>query len=399
MRAFAWSGRVGLRSCGRMRVAIDYRPALTNREGIGRYCRELVRGFRELGFDANLGLFGYTLAPLRVERAELGLEGSRAELVRLRFPSRWLPGLLARLGKGAEDLAGGADVWHHTQPSLLPVRRAVEVSTIFDCIYVQDAGYLSREAAEAMTRAAREQVARSARILVPSEFVGAEVVMSLGAHPDRVTVTHLGCDHVARGLPPEGFGRPREPYVLTVSRVDARKNHLRMLRAFERLVAEGLPHRWIVAGPAGFGGEDFARALAASPARARVERRLDVADADLPRLYAQADLFLFASLAEGFGLPPLEAMACGTPVVASAVTSMPEVLGDAAWLVEPTDEERIFEAARRLLTEPELAEELSLRGKRRAREFTWRECARRTLLAYQAATRPDAGPPKLRRSL
>jgi glycosyltransferase involved in cell wall biosynthesis len=110
-------------------------------------------------------------------------------------------------------------------------------------------------------------------------------------------------------------------------------------------------------------------------------------------------VFLFASLNEGFGLPPLESLACGTPVVAGAVTSMPEVLGDAAFLVEPTDEERIFEAARRILVDPDLAEELALRGKRRARELTWRECARRTLLAYQAATRPDPGPPKLRRSL
>ena len=382
-----------------MRVGLDYRPALINREGIGRYARELVRGLHELGFDANLGLFGYTLARSRYTRAELGLASTRAELVRLRFPSRWLPGLLARLGKGVDDLVGGCDVWHHAQPSLLPVRRAAEVATIFDCIYTLDAGYLSRAAAEAMTATAKAQVARAARILVPSQFVGAEVVLALGAHPDRVTITHLGCDHVARDLPPGGFPRSSEPYLLTVTRVDARKNHLRMLAAFEGIVREGFPHRWIVAGPAGHGSEDFERALAASPARARVEWRRSVPDAELPKLYAQADVFLFASLNEGFGLPPLEAMACGAPVVASAVTSMPEVLGDAAFLVEPTDVERIFEATRRLLADRDLAEDFALRGKRRAREFTWKECARRTLLAYQAATKPVAEGPVLRRSL
>jgi len=160
-----------------------------------------------------------------------------------------------------------------------------------------------------------------------------------------------------------------------------------MLEAFERLVKEGLPHRWIVAGPPGHGAELFDRALERSPARARVERRPFVADEELPKLYAQADLFLFASLNEGFGLPPLEAMACGTPVVASCVTSMPEVLGDGAFLVEPTDSERIFEASRRILTEPEIARELAEKGYRRAREFTWKECARRTLLAYREATK------------
>jgi glycosyltransferase involved in cell wall biosynthesis len=143
----------------------------------------------------------------------------------------------------------------------------------------------------------------------------------------------------------------------------------------------------------------FARALESSPARARVEWRRFVDDDELPRLYAQADAFLFASLNEGFGLPPLEAMACGTPVVASCVTSMPEILGDAAFLVEPTDSERIFEAARRLLVERDLAEDFVVRGKVRAREFTWKECARRTLLAYQAALKPAAKEPSLRRSL
>jgi glycosyltransferase involved in cell wall biosynthesis len=381
-----------------MRVGIDYRPALVNREGIGRYARELVRAMVELEFDKSLGLFGYTLAPMRFSRAELGIAGSRAELVRLRLPSRWLPPLLARLGRGADDLVGGAEVFHHTQPNLLPVRQAIEVATIFDCIYLVDAGYLDDAGRERMTAAAKEQVRRSRRILVPSQFVGAEVVMALGAHPSRVTVTELGCDHVARDLPPGGFGPPPFPYILTVSRVDARKNHLRMLAAFELLVREGLPQRWIVAGPPGHKSADFERALALSPARERVEWRRTVPDAELPRLYAQADAFVFASLSEGFGLPPLEAMACGTPVVTSAVTSLPEVCGDAAWLVDPSEAERIFEALRRLLTEPDLRAEFIARGHTRARQFTWRECARRTLLAYQNATR-DEGEPSLRRSL
>jgi glycosyltransferase involved in cell wall biosynthesis len=382
-----------------VRVGLDYRSALVNREGIGRYARELVRGFVELNFDANIGLFGYTLAPSKFTRAELGLAGSKAELVRMRFPSRWIPRLLARLGKGVDDLVGGCDVYHHTQPHRLDVRHAVEVATIFDCIYTLDAGYLSPEAAADMTAIAKELVAHSKRIVVPSEFVGVEAVMSLGAHPDRVTVTHLGCDHVVRDLPPGKIPRPREPYVLTVSRVDARKNHLRMLAAFEMLVKEGLPHRWIVAGPPGHGADVFERALAASPARTRVEWRRFVDDRELPMLYAQADVFVFASLNEGFGLPPLEAMACGAPVVSSCVTSLPEILGDAAFLVEPTDSERIFEATRRLIVERDLAEDFVLRGKQRAREFTWRECARRTLLAYRAATQPEADEPMLRRSL
>jgi glycosyltransferase involved in cell wall biosynthesis len=380
-----------------MRVGLDYRPALQNREGIGRYARELVRGFIELGFDGDLGLFGYTAAPMRFSREELGIARTRAELLRLRLPSRWLPWLLARLGKGVDDLVGGADIYHHTQPSMLPVRRATEVATIFDCIYmIPDSGYLDPAVAERMTAAAKEQVRRARRILVPSQYVGAEVVMALGAHPARVAVTELGCDHIARALPPEGFGRAKEPYVLTVARVDPRKNHLRMLQAFELLVREGLPHRWVVAGPRGHEWQEFARALERSPARSRVQWIVDAPEEDLPRLYAQADCFLFASLNEGFGLPPLEAMACGTPVVSSCVTSLPEVCGDAAFLVEPTEHERIFEAMRRVLVEPDIAAELRSRGIAQSRKFTWRECAKHTLLAYRKALEPEAEEPKLR---
>jgi alpha-1,3-rhamnosyl/mannosyltransferase len=382
-----------------MRFGIDYRPALQNREGIGRYTRELVRGMLELDMGQNLGLFGYTLAGPRVARDELGIAGSGAELLRLRLPSKLMPWLLRKLSKGVDDLVGGCDVYHHTQYSRLAVREATEVATIHDCIYMQGGGYVEDEVAERMTARARELAAGARRVIVPSEFVGAAVVLNLGVYPNRVSVVGHGCDHVVRTLPPE-IPPAAAPYVLTVTRVDARKNHVRMLRAFERLVREGLPHRWVVAGPAGYGAEEFERALADSPARDRVEWRRFVPEAELPLLYAQADVFLFASLSEGFGLPPLEAMATGTATVASAVTSLPEVCGEGAWLVDPTDDERIFEAARRLLTEPDLRRDFERRGREQARRFTWREAARGTLSAYRSATEPEeADGPPLRRSL
>lgn len=372
-----------------MRIGLDYRPALNNREGIGRYCRELVRGLLELDFGRNLGLFGYTLAPMRFSLEELGLKGSQAELLRLRWPSKWMPWLLGKLGKGVDDLVGGAEVYHHTQLRPLPVRQSIEVVTIFDTIYsIENTGYLDPEVARGMTERARELVNRCARILVPTEYVGAEVVLTFGALPAKISVTGLGCDHIARDLPLGQIERSKEPYILTVSRVDARKNHLRILEAFELLVAEGLPHRWLIAGPPGYGSEVFERALAQSPAKHRVEWRRNVSDEELPLLYAKSDCFVFPSLNEGFGLPPLEAMACRTPVVSSCVTSMPEVLGDAALLVEPTDSERIFEATRRMLTDSAFAEDYMLRGINRAREHTWRKAARQTLLAYQRAQEP-----------
>ena len=369
-----------------VRVGIDYRPALANREGIGRYARELVRAFVELGADEGLCLFSTTLSSARFSKEQMGLERSRARSLRLRLPSKWLPALMRASGRGADDWLGGVAVFHHTQPNLLMVRKAVEVATIFDCIYMLREGWLDDESALRMERAARAQVERAKLILVPSAFVAADVIARLGARPAQVLVTELGCDHAARALVPRGPREPSQaPFVLTVSRVDARKNHVRMLAAFERLVAEGFPQRWIVAGPRGFGSSAFETARRCSSARARVEWREYVAEAELARLYASADAFVFASLNEGFGLPPLEAMVHGVPVVAARAASLPEVCGDAALLVDPLSVDAIADGLRRVLSERDLAQDLAHKGRERAQKFTWRACAEKTLAAYATA--------------
>ena len=371
---------------GSPRVGFDYRPALANREGIGRYARELVRAFIGLGADAQLRLFASTLSASKFDAQELGLGGSCARTLRLRLPSRWLRPMMRASGRGADDWLGGVDVFHHTQPNLLVVRKAVQVSTIFDCIYLHREGWLDEGSAERMERAARAQVACSRLILVPTAFVAEDVIARLGARRDQVVVTELGCDHSARAAVAPTPRRPADPgFVLTVSRVDARKNHVRMLAAFEQLVAAGFPQRWIIAGPRGFGAGGFAAALERSSARERVEWREFVPEDELARLYAGADAFLFASLSEGFGLPPLEAMRHGVPVIAANTTSLPEVCGEAALLVDPLDVDAIAAALRRVLGEKELAAELVRMGFAQSARFTWRDCAQKTLAAYATA--------------
>lgn len=369
-----------------MRVALDYRPALTNREGIGRYTRELVRALVALGHGPELGLFGWTLAPSRASRAELGIAGGGPHFTRLRFPSRWFPPLARLTRRGVEDFCGGAQLWHHTQPSLLPVRTAREVATIFDCIYTRDNGFLSREAAASMSASARRQIERSRLVLAPSDFVKQELVRTFGLDPARVAVTLLGCDHALRAAQPAHASSAAET-LLTVARVDRRKNHVRMLRAFE-IVARARPAaRWIVAGPAGHGAEDFETALASSPARAAVEWLRYVPEEQLDALHARAALFWFTSLDEGFGLPPLEAMARGIPTISSTRGSLPEVLGDGALLLEPEDEAALARETLELLADPRRAQELAERGRARAGELTWRACAEQTWSAYERALR------------
>lgn len=366
-----------------MKVGVDYRTALVNREGIGRATRELVRALPNVADAPELRLFGWTLAAPAVARAELGL-GARTRMSRVRFPSRWIGDLCRITGKGADDLAGGCDVFHHTQTHVLPVRAAVETAIVFDCIWARPGAGLTDEAAERMAQGVRDLCRRARRVLTPSAFVADDVARTLGVERARIDVALLGCDHVLRGGAP-GASRIDGPYVLTLSRVDARKNHAAMLRAFEAAVRAGLPHRWVVAGPRGHGAEDFDAAVAASPARERVVRLDFVADADLRGLYAGASAFLFASLDEGFGLPPLEAAALGVPVVASNAGSLPEVLAGGALLPDPRDVEAIARDLVAVLSHRELASDLTRRGRARAAQLTWSACARDTLACWTRA--------------
>jgi len=175
------------------------------------------------------------------------------------------------------------------------------------------------------------------------------------------------------------------PYLLTVGTLQPRKNVEGVVQAFEALARDGAPHQLVVAGARGWRDEALAAKLRRSPAAARVRATGHVDDATLVALYRGAAAFVFPSRGEGFGLPPLEAMACGAPVVCSDRTSLPEVVGDAALLVDPDDAAAVAAALREAL-EPARADELRARGFARAAQFTWERCAEATVAAYRRAT-------------
>jgi glycosyltransferase involved in cell wall biosynthesis len=366
-----------------MRIGIDYRSALHGSDGIARYTRELVRALGEIAIDDELVLFGSTWrAPARTA-AEVEAAIGGATLHRRRVPSRVAAWLMDASGGGADRWLGDVDVFHHTQAHTLPVARAKEVATIHDCIYLETPEFVSATNARRMTESARRAAQRAAAVIVPSRFSGTQVERSLGVPRERLHVVPLGVDHVAtRNVRRTTNGGP--PCVLTVARLETRKNHVAMLRTFELLVRGGFDGRWLVAGARGFGVEAFDEALARSGVRERVTVLGAVDETGLAELYASASAFLFLSRAEGFGLPPLEAMAAGVPVVSSNATSLAEVCGDAACCVDPDDVEGAAEALRRIVAEPAFAADLSAFGRKRAAEFTWARAARETLAIYRA---------------
>ncbi|HKE01475.1 MAG TPA: glycosyltransferase family 1 protein, partial [Planctomycetota bacterium] len=285
---------------------------------------------------------------------------------------------------GVDDWIGGCDVFHRTDFVRLPVRRARIVATVFDASFAADPAFHAPDATANLTRIARELIAESSVVLAPSEFAAAELVVRLGAPIGRVVVTPLGMDHFP--LLPMTVEPPHpRPYVITLGTVEPRKNHLRCLRVFERLRAAGSKHRWVVAGKRGWLSQPFYDALARSPARDAVILDEDVPEDRIANVVKHADLMLYPSLYEGFGLPPLEAQALGVPTVTSAVSSMPEVCGEAAAYCDPEDEGSIFDAVRSALDDAALRARLVEGGLENAKRFTWERTARATMAAYRRA--------------
>ena len=242
----------------------------------------------------------------------------------------------------------------------------------------------------------RVMISRSARgaamVIADSEATASDLEQRLGLARDHIRVIPLGVDESFRPATPEAVERVRARYelpqhfLLFVGTLEPRKNLPRVVEAFGQIAA-ALPHGLVLAGRPGWKCGPLRRAVAASPHAERIQMPGFVVREDLPALMTAADGFVWPSLYEGFGLPPLEAMACGTPVLTSNVASLPEVVGDAALMTDPEKTDDIADKMRALATDRSLRQSLREKGLRRAREFTWQRSAEQTAEVYRLAGR------------
>ncbi len=237
---------------------------------------------------------------------------------------------------------------------------------------------------------------RAARILTVSEYSARDILATYRVPPGRVVVTPEGVSALfAPVRDPERLQAVRErygiarAYILSVGSLQPRKNLVRLIRAYVNLRRrdEDFDHQLVLVGKKGWLYQDIFRAAQQSPFGADIIFTGYVPEEDLPALYSGATVFVYPSIFEGFGLPVLEAMACGTPVITSHSSSLPEVVGEAALLVDPYDERAIEESLRRVIWNAELQRELSERGRRRAQQFSWKRTAELTLRAYEDVVR------------
>jgi glycosyltransferase involved in cell wall biosynthesis len=236
--------------------------------------------------------------------------------------------------------------------------------------------------------AMRRAVAAARRVLCVSATTARDLRELLGVPPERIDVTPLGTD--LRPAPPAAVDVVRRrlgldgPYLLGLGTVEPRKDLPTLVRAFAGVAAE-LPHRLVLAGLGGWGAGALAAEVAAGGVADRILLPGYVPEADKAALLTGADVFAYPSRYEGFGLPVLEAMACGTPVVTTTGGSLPEVAGDAALLVEPGDPDALAAALAKLAGDPSARQAAAARGLARAAAFTWARCAAETVAAYRLA--------------
>jgi glycosyltransferase involved in cell wall biosynthesis len=362
-----------------MRVGFMARSVRPGATGVGRYAANLVASLAEVMPPHSLAVFLTRDAP---RRWQAPMREIRAPFP---TPNEYARAFWEQTVVPATVTALGLDVYHSPNYILPLGLTCPAVVTIHDLTFRQRAVHrmTSHLYLSVMTGLALRQ---AAAIVAVSDHTRRAIERQYPRTAGRVGVIYEGVDPALEPPSPAALAEFRErlgltrPYVLFVGSQEPRKNLPRLVRAFERAMAEtGLPHRLVLVGPRGWKTDPLETAIATSPLRDRIDRVGYVPDSDLACWYAAADLFVYPSLDEGFGLPPLEAMACGAPVLTSNVSALPEVVGDAALTVDPRDTAALATAMERALTEPTLADRLREAGPRRAHQFSWLD----TALAYQ----------------
>ena len=294
------------------------------------------------------------------------------------------------------ERALAAPTLYHAAEHLLPYLRCPTVLTVHDLIFERYPEHHTRRNRLFLKVAMPIFVKTADAIIAVSHHTKRDIVELYGAPADKIHVVYEGIDpeftpgaadaieRVRRHYSPGPNDAAPRPYCLMVGTLEPRKNHAAALRALARLKAMGFPQRLLVVGGRGWLFEPVQKLVDELGLANDVTFAGYVPAADLPLLYTGADCVLLPSLYEGFGFPVIEAMACGAPVVCSNVSSLPEVAGDAALLVTPTDDEALATAIRRLLAEPGLGNTMRARGSKQAAKFRWEHCAKETIEVYQA---------------
>jgi glycosyltransferase involved in cell wall biosynthesis len=374
-----------------VRIGIDAHSAERDGSGNCTYIRGLIRGLLEIDGENEYVLYAVD-GGHRFYREVRERPRVRLRALNIKSPFLRIPFCLA-----AATVRDAVDVLH-VQYIGPPRHRGSLVATIHDLAFL----HLPRTFSRLEARRSRLLVPRTAKaagkIITGSECSKRDIVAECGVEPGKIEVIPCGVSgsfaearhrEDGRGIPAK-YGI-RTPYVLSVGRLNARKNLAVLAEAYSLAKKrQSLPHTLVIVGKKDHGSASLVESVRKTGGGEILFTGF-VPDEDLPGLYAGADVLVYPSLFEGFGLPLIEAMASGVPVVASDAPALRETMGDAGWAVDPLQPEEMAAAISGLVRDERLRKDFIARGTARAAEFTWRRTARMTLAVYAqaAARRPD----------
>lgn len=375
-------------------VGVDIFPFFERMTGVGRYEWQLLQKLDMTDEDLQFNLYAHTfLAP--DEPSPPPMPGSR----RMRFRLHHMPGgfllpirpTIALLRGVIEPLLKCLDGNHVMfAPNFFVPQRHLPfadtvVATVHDLAFALMPNTVSPATLDELRRNLPPSLFRSERLIAVSDATAGDLTEHLGVSARRIHTIHEGIDpEFASEADPTDQELP-ERYILFVSTLEPRKNVVNILRAFELVVEWGYPGQLLMVGRWGWRTRAIADKLESSPVRDRI-RHLDyVTGARLPSIYAGAEALVFPSVLEGFGLPILEAMACGLPVITAGLSAMPEVAGPAAVYVDPDKPHSIASGIASVTEDPQHRQRLGELGRRRAARFSWEATAAATAQVLRQA--------------
>jgi glycosyltransferase involved in cell wall biosynthesis len=380
-----------------MKVVIEATPILPKPSGVGLYVLNLLAALSSLQQSEAFEL-GIAYQPsfknwLRGHLSVPEVLAQYEDIAVLPLPVRLL-NLLAQL-PGQPFLAqlehqfGEPDIYHGTNYAVYPCRRSLRVMNIYDLSFIRYPDYVTA-VVRTYTQRIKQCLTWTDLVITISESSKQDVVDYLGVSPERVWVTPLASRYAVDALNnlgeakwPDGLGDC--PYILFVSTLEPRKNVVRLIQAFDQLKAtHRIEHRLVLVGQKGWQFDPIFEAIAASPWQHHICHLNYLSDAEVAYCYANADVFAYPSLYEGFGLPVLEAMTLGCPVVTANTSSLPEVAGDAALMIDPTSVEELAAALWQVIGDRTQRQTMIQQGYQQAAQFSWTHTAKATLAAYRS---------------
>lgn len=371
-----------------MRIGLDYTSALRQRAGIGRYTRGIVSALARLD-ETNQ----YTLVVPR-DAGALPDNPGAANMRFLRLPfSDWLLTVAwhrLRLPLPVDAFTGPLDLFHAPDFVLPPLRRGRAIVTVHDLSFMRFPQCADKGLVAYLNSVVPRSLRRAHLILADSTATRQDLITLLGMPPQKVTVVPAGVGPEYRPITDEAllaevrrrYSLPRR-FILHVGTLEPRKNLPRLMEALAAISTQERDVRLVLVGGKGWLYQDIFDTVDRLGLGERVVFPGYVAEADLPAVYNLATVVAYPSLYEGFGIPPLEAMACGVPVVCSNSSSLPEVVGDAALQIAPEDSDGLAAALLSALNNEDMRRHMRQRGLERARLFTWPAAAARLLEAYK----------------